>query len=168
LHNFTNGSDGGYPFAPPIQGTDGNFYGTTVTGGGSSNCSGGCGTVYKITSQGTLTTLHQFDNADGSLPYVPLIQATDGNFYGTASSGGATNCMPGITPGGCGTIFKLSPLGRFTLLHVLDYNEGRSPSGPLVQGADGNFYGTARVGVSTTCKFGTNPFGCGTIFKLTP
>jgi uncharacterized repeat protein (TIGR03803 family) len=53
LHNFTNGSDGGQPFAPPIQGIDGNFYGTTVTGGGSPNCSGGCGIVYKITSQGT-------------------------------------------------------------------------------------------------------------------
>ena len=70
------------PYAGLVQGTDGNFYGTTSEGGAN-----GYGTVFKITPSGTLTTLHSFDVTDGAYPYAGLVQATDGNFYGTTSRG---------------------------------------------------------------------------------
>jgi uncharacterized repeat protein (TIGR03803 family) len=75
LHTFT-GPDGATPLAPPIQGADGNFYGTTSAGGSSKACSGGCGTVYRITSSGTFTTLHSFHSSDGANPWDPLVQGT--------------------------------------------------------------------------------------------
>ena len=78
LHSF-EGADGASPFDALIQATDGNFYGTTTQGGTSTACSFGCGTVFKITPAGTLTTLHSFESTDGSSPYAGLIQATDGN-----------------------------------------------------------------------------------------
>ena len=83
---ITNGAD---PFTGLVQGPDGNFYGTTQAGGASANCTNGCGTVFKITAAGTLTTLHSFDGTDGSGPEGGLVLATDGNFYGTTYAGGA-------------------------------------------------------------------------------
>jgi uncharacterized repeat protein (TIGR03803 family) len=77
-----------------VQGSDGNFYGTTETGG-----PGGWGTIFKITAAGTLTALHDFQGTDGFSPVGGLVQHTDGNFYGAASSGGAYNY---------GTAYKLS------------------------------------------------------------
>ena len=86
-----------------MQADDGNFYGTTEQGGGSSNCVFGCGTVFKTNPSGAITTLHAFDSTDGAAPMGGLVQGTDGNFYGTTSNGGSsTNCQ-----GGCGTVFKL-------------------------------------------------------------
>ncbi len=85
LHNFCsqpNCTDGTDPAAALVQATDGNFYGTTDNGGTGGSCSGGCGTVFKITPSGTLTTLHSFNGADGAQPRAGLVQATDGNFYG--------------------------------------------------------------------------------------
>ena len=77
-----------YPHAGLVQATDGNFYGTTEYGGTSGNCGADrCGTIFKITPAGTLTTLHSFDGTDGAAPYGALIQATDGNFYGTTEGG---------------------------------------------------------------------------------
>src|SRR6202011_4240342 len=65
-----NGTDGANPaYGPLVQGLDGNFYGTTAIGGTSTICSGGCGTVFKITAGGKLTTLHSFDGSDGEYPY---------------------------------------------------------------------------------------------------
>jgi uncharacterized repeat protein (TIGR03803 family) len=95
-----------------VQGTDGNFYGTTLSGGDLSCNEGyGCGTVFKVTASGKLTTLHSFDGTDGVVPDA-LIQATNGNFYGTAGSGGTAQCPP--NGGGCGTVFSLSVgLGPF-------------------------------------------------------
>src|SRR5437773_1023085 len=87
LHNF-DGTDGGNPEAGLVQATDGNFYGTTFFGGAD-----GQGTVFKITPSGTLTTLYSFCSqsgcADGLEPAAALVQATDGNFYGTTIGGGA-------------------------------------------------------------------------------
>ena len=97
LHSF-NSVDGNGPLAGLVQGSDGNFYGTTSAGGASGNCRNGCGTVFKITASGMLTTLHNFDGSDGNFPYGALVQATDGNFYGTTTSGGAY---------GDGTVFRL-------------------------------------------------------------
>lgn len=115
LYSFcvqTNCIDGQSPFAGLVQATDKNFYGTTAGGGTDSSCDGGvgCGTIFKITPGGTLTTLHSFDTTDGSDPLSGLIQATDGNLYGTTAGGNNTNCSAGI----CGTVFSLSVgLGPF-------------------------------------------------------
>ncbi|HEY6290600.1 MAG TPA: choice-of-anchor tandem repeat GloVer-containing protein [Terriglobia bacterium] len=138
-----------------IQAADGNFYGTTGAGG-DDNCnpSGGCGTVFKITPTGTLTTLHAFTVADGGLPLGGLVQASNGSFYGTTSSGGPT---------GNGTVFKITPSGTLTTLYGFcsqsGCTDGRISVGTLVQATDGNLYGTTSIN-------GAN--GGGTAFKITP
>jgi uncharacterized repeat protein (TIGR03803 family) len=145
LHSFTGGTDGGEPFAPPIQASDGNFYGTTTRGSSQSPY----GTVYKLTPTGQFTPLYQFDQMHGSLPYAPLVQGSDGRFYGVTATGGNLNL---------GVVFKITPKGNFSVLYNFDVVHGSQPVGPLVQGSDGNFYGT-------TFNGGTN--GSGVIFKIT-
>jgi uncharacterized repeat protein (TIGR03803 family) len=142
-----------------IQGADGNFYGTTGIGGATNG-----GTVFKMTAAGMLTMLYSFcaqsNCADGRLPVAALIQATDGNFYGTTGVGGANDG---------GTVFKITPAGKLTTLYSFcsqsDCTDGEFPSG-LVQGIDGNFYGTTGNGgfISQYCF---NTSGCGTVFKIT-
>jgi len=136
LHSF-DGTDGSTPFDTLIQGTDGNLYGTTLQGGASTACSFGCGTVFKMTQAGTLTTLHSFDGTDGSLPYAGLVQATDGNFYGTTNGGGAN---------GDGTVFEITPTGTLTTLHSFDDTDGDEPFAGLVQDTNGTLYGTTEFG----------------------
>ena len=141
LYNFCSQSgcaDGQEPGAM-VQGTDGNLYGTTSAGGNAA-CDGGCGTIFKITTTGTLTTLHSFDLTDGDNPAAGLIQATNGNFYGITYSGGANNSN--CTSGTCGTVFEMTPSGMLTRLHSFDYTDGANPIAPLIQATDGNFYGT--------------------------
>jgi len=135
-----------------VQGTDGNFYGATEGGGAVSTyeCEGGCGTVFKITPGGTLTTLYSFHGTDGYQPNGGLVQWTDGNFYGTTRNGGAHQS---------GTVFKITPTGALTLLHSFTGADGYSPNGALTLGTDGNFYGTTQVG---------GQFNGGAIFKITP
>jgi uncharacterized repeat protein (TIGR03803 family) len=152
LHSFCSKSgcaDGEYTYAVPIQGTDGNFYGTTYLGGSKE-----LGTVFKITPSGTLTTLHTFDGTDGSQPLAGLVQASDGNFYGTTYMGGSQ---------GNGEIFKITPSGTLTTLHSFcsrtACKDGRNPFAGLVQGTDGNLYGTTLEGGAK---------GFGTVFKVTP
>ena len=91
LHSFS-GMDGANPFGGVVQASDGNFYGTAFNGGPNNNCNNGCGTVFKITPVGTLTTLYSFctqiNCPDGANPYVGVLQANDGNFYGTTYQGG--------------------------------------------------------------------------------
>jgi uncharacterized repeat protein (TIGR03803 family) len=113
LYSFcaqTNCTDGAGPLGGAVQATNGSFYGTTAQGGSSINCNGGCGTVFEITQTGTLTTLHSFAGTDGSIPEEGVVQATNGNFYGTTAFGGSSdNCFEG-----CGTVFGLSVgLGSF-------------------------------------------------------
>jgi uncharacterized repeat protein (TIGR03803 family) len=163
LHNFCSRSgcaDGQEP-GGLVQGTDGNLYGTTSAGGNAA-CSGGCGTIFKITTTGTLTTLHSFHLTDGDNPGAGLIQAIDGNFYGMTYSGGAnnSNCRPGT----CGTVFKITPAGTLTTLHKFDYTDGANPMAPLIQASDGNFYGTTGGGGNCTTFAG----GCGTVFNINP
>jgi uncharacterized repeat protein (TIGR03803 family) len=160
LHNF-NSTDGANPWAGLVQALDGNFYGTTGSGG-STYCDGrGCGSAFKITPGGTLTTLHAFDNIDGSGPRAGLIQATDGNFYGTTFAGGGSgfNCS-GL---GCGTVFGIALGATFATLHSFDSTDGSWPVGGLVQATNGNFYGTTGNGGDITCD---PSFGCGTVFSL--
>ena len=149
LHNFTiSGTDGCEPTARLLQGSDGNFYGTTSFCGSDSG-----GTVFKITASGTLTALHEFEpgQGDGGEPYAGLVQASDGNFYGTTTQGG--------TQHGNGTVYKITPGGTVTILHSFACTEGCAPYGGLAQGSDGNLYGTTRDG-------GTNGFNYGTVFKI--
>src|SRR4029077_9753895 len=131
LHSF-NGGDGRSPEAALVQGSDGNFYGTTAFGGAHFK-----GTVFKIDATGNLTTLHSFSGSpsEGSNPIAALVQDTDGNFYGTTASGGAHFQ---------GTVFRITPAGGVTVLHSFSGSpsEGSVPFAGLVQGSDGNFYGT--------------------------
>jgi uncharacterized repeat protein (TIGR03803 family) len=165
LYNFCSQSgcaDGQEPGGALAQGTDGNLYGTTGAGGNSAcGYSGGCGTIFKITTTGTLTTLHSFHLTDGGNP-GGLVQATDGNFYGMTYSGGASNSN--CTTGTCGTVFKITPAGALTTLHIFNYTKGANPSAALIQASDGNFYGTTGGGGNCTNFAG----GCGTVFKITP
>ncbi len=146
LHSFDY-MEGAFPYAGVAQATDGNFYGTTLLGGADNN-----GTVFNITPQGILTNLHSFsfNGTDGNHPYAALVQATDGDFYGTTFYGGVNND---------GTIFKITPEGILTILHSFNGTDGANPYAGLVQAADGNFYGTTEDG-------GAN--NNGTVFKITP
>ncbi len=100
------GPNGSYCVSSLVQGTDGNFYGTTAGGGRGGTVTGG-GTVFKMTPAGALTTLVSFNGANGNSPQAPPIQASDGNFYGTTMYGG---------PNGGGTVFRVTPDGMLTTL----------------------------------------------------
>jgi uncharacterized repeat protein (TIGR03803 family) len=135
LYSFTSSTDGSNPLAPPIQGTDGNWYGTTSLSGAHS-----LGTVYKLTSTSTYTVLYAFDTTHGSEPSAPLVQGSDGNFYGTTTFGGSN---------GGGVVFKITSAGALTVLFNFDSTHGRLPRSPLIQAADGSFYGTTQSGGSS-------------------
>jgi len=152
-----NGTDGSAPLGGLIQAVDGGFYGVTTNGGtsGSLECTGGCGTVFKITAGGKLTTLYNFCSSvncvDGARPYGPLVEGTDGNFYGTTSDFDVNN----------GTVFEITPRGTLTTLYsfctLLNCEDGATPTVGLVQATNGTFYGT-------TSQSGSG--GAGTIFSL--
>ncbi len=160
LYSFCSQSgctDGSSPYAALIEGTSGNLYGTTLAGG-----TNNLGTVFRITTSGRLTTLYDFCSqsgcTDGSNPYAGLIQATDANFYGATIDGGAF---------GFGTLFKITPVGQLTTLYSFcsaepGCTDGAMPYGGLIQGADGNFYGT------TAFNGGGADGSDGTVFKVTP
>lgn len=165
-------TDGAVPVMELVQGTDGNFYGPAYKGGTGANpeCTNGCGTIFKITSAGILTTAHTFDETDGFQP-VGLLQGTDGNYYGTANYGGTGSCISYGFTGGGGTVFKMASAGTLTTLHNFcsqrNSADGAIPWGTMVQGTDGNFYGTTIAGGTGTCRGPVGP-GCGTVFKITP
>jgi uncharacterized repeat protein (TIGR03803 family) len=147
LYSFTGGSDGGYPSGALVQGSDGYFYGTTA----GDNTVFGSGTVFKISTNGTLTSLYSFT---GGYPNG-LARGADGNFYGTTSGGGAH---------GQGSIFKISPGGTFFILYSFTGgSDGSTLLTPLVQGSDGYFYGTTAFGGQGV--HGTNG-GHGTVFQV--
>lgn len=155
---------GGQPSSPVglVEGFDGNFYGTTSGGGGSPN---NYGTIFKLAPDGTLTTLYNFCSqpqcADGYGLATGLVQGWDGDFYGTTLLGGSSGS--GECPAGCGTIFKITPAGAFTILHVFcevtNCPDGAGVHEELIQATDGNFYGTTEI-------YGGN--NSGTAFKVTP
>jgi uncharacterized repeat protein (TIGR03803 family) len=156
LHSFI-GSDGANPFGGLVQGTDGNFYGTTTNGGDYTDCGDGCGTIFKMTPSGTLTTLHMFNGADGFNPYDSLVQASNGHFYGTTFGGGTgTNCIIG-----CGTVFEITPSGALSTLHNFNGTDGGNSFASLIQATDGNLYGTTNGNSVNTGAV------VGTIFKMT-
>lgn len=170
-------TQGSNPVGPLAQGLDGNLYGMTETGGNSSNLcpaggteGSGCGSIFKVTPAGQLTTLYEFCSlancADGAVPYGSLLLATNGNFYGVTSVGGAFDH---------GTVFEITPTGTLTTLYSFcaqkNCTDGSNPTGTLIQGANGNLYGTTDKGgahQSTSCKPTATVVGCGTIFQITP
>jgi uncharacterized repeat protein (TIGR03803 family) len=140
-----------------IQGSDGNFYGTTANGGRY-----GQGTFFRVTPAGAESVLYSFVGGagDGSNP-EGVVEGSNGNFYGATSGGGTGPCQFG-----CGTAFEITPDGAETVLYFFSgAADGGNPN-PLIQGKDGNFYGTAAFGgvVSNLC----GPGGCGVVFRLTP
>jgi uncharacterized repeat protein (TIGR03803 family) len=152
---FATGTNGYNPLSPLILGSDGNFYGTTAAGGPtlSSPCYqsvASCGTVYKMSTSGKPTFLYDFVQSSGAGPVGPLVQATDGNFYGTTAYGGDANSD--------GVVFKITSSGKYTNLHTFDGTDGKTPTAGLVQASDGNLYGVTSAG-------GAN--GIGTLFKIT-
>jgi uncharacterized repeat protein (TIGR03803 family) len=115
-----------------------------------------------MTLAGVETVLLSLDNATtGAQPEAPLIQATDGNFYGTAGFGGAN---------GVGTFLKISPSGVASVVYSFrGGTDAALPTTGVIRGTDGNFYGTTATGGSLPgCGTGTDPGVCGTIFKITP
>ncbi len=143
-----NGSNGSDP-AGVVQGRDGNLYGVTGSGGNP-----GAGTVFRLTPQGELKTLVNFNSQiNGHGPNATLVMGKDGNFYGMTTGGG------GVDGGGFGTAFRVTPDGQFTTLAVFDRTNGASPERPLLLAKDGNFYGTTYMGGTTQQ---------GTLFRLTP
>lgn len=154
---------GNFELSTLLQANDGNLYGVSAYGGVNS-----LGYIYRVSpSTGMLTHLHDFGFSDGATPRGKLIQASDGDLYGTTESGGANQsdyCYAGkgYNESGCGTLFKISLQGSFTKVHdFYSTADGyqSSPSTGVVQAGDGNFYGMAM-----------QPFPTGTtsLFKMTP
>lgn len=130
-----------------IRATDGNFYGASSAAGDGSDR----GTIFRMMPNGAITVLHTFvDPSEGSDPEGPLVQASDGNFYGTLSQGGLYSR---------GAAFKMTPDGTVTILHSFPADEAGYSLSALIQASDGNFYGTANQG---------GQFGIGTIYRMTP
>jgi len=160
LSSFADGSDGAAPSGALIQSADGNFYGTTQGGG-----PGLGGTIFMMSAAGTRTTLYSFCSdgtypncPDGYYPNAGLIQATDGNFYGTTVYGGAN---------GYGTVFRISPDGSLSTLYSFcsqsDCTDGGFPYAALLQDTDGDFYGATLEG---GLGYVGGDTGNGTIFRL--
>jgi len=150
LYSFTGQADGYNPIGALVQGADGNFYGVTRR-----NVIGGhifYGTIFKVSTNGMLTTLYSlnpFVFGDGAYPFAGLTQGADGNFYGITLTDGSK---------GYGTVFRVTSAGAFTtLLYFNGSDDGAAPEAAMVQDAEGNFYGTTTAG---------GPYGKGSIFKL--
>ena len=151
VFNYTNGAN---PFAALTLGKDGDFYSTTFSGG--INGYGGYGTVFKVTTNGTLTTLVSFNGTNGASSSAALTLGNDGCFYGTTQNGG--NGFTGWEFSGSGTVFRVTTNGKLTTLVNFDGANGIFPSAGLTLGCDGNLYGTTSEG---------GIYGYGTIFKVT-
>ncbi len=143
-------TNGAFPEGELVEGRDGSFYGTTVSGGAF-----GHGTLFKVTTAGILTALVSFDMTNGGAPYAGLLLGTDGNFYGTASQGGNLSLVNGR---GAGTLFRMSPDGRLTTLVIFGdaFTNGGWSFASLLEASDGNLYGTT----------GGGKFNKGSIFRV--
>ena len=152
--------------------SEGNLYGTTMLGGVHELCalgSVGCGVVFKLTPQGKETVLYSFcalgggNCTDGQFPNSGLAFDQKGNIYGTTEFGGES---------GTGTVFKLTPTGKETVLHSFcalnDCSDGQAPSVGLVIDQKGNLYGTTYYGGAYYGECDVGGSGCGVVFKVAP
>jgi uncharacterized repeat protein (TIGR03803 family) len=163
-----NGSNGNGPGSSLVQGTNGNFYGTTGQGGAHKE-----GNIFEITPTGEITTLYRFCAAsgcpDGAGPVGALVQGSNGNFYGTTYGGGSGIHCP-ANSGGCGTVFEITPKGMLTTLYnfcsLAKCADGAYPRG-LVQGVNGDLYGTTTGYNGAPTCFGVGRTGCGTVYAIT-
>jgi uncharacterized repeat protein (TIGR03803 family) len=152
-----DGPNGSGCTGPVIQATDGNFYGTAIAGGLNTNynyyspvAAYGYGTIFRITPSGTLTRLFSFDGSNGIAPASGVIQASDGNLYGTTTGGGDPMWR-------AGTIFQLTTSGILTTLHVFTDYDGSGIWNGLMQAKDGRLYGIA---------FGGGFSGSGVFYRI--
>jgi uncharacterized repeat protein (TIGR03803 family) len=160
VHSFRGGRNGDSPYSALTLDGQGNLYGTTKVGGAKScNDGQGCGTVFRITPDGTTTIVYTFKGgSDGAYPTAAVVLGLDGAVYGTTSSGGANDVCEG-----CGTVFRVSADGQETVLHTFSGEEhGATPTGSLAFDDNGNLYGTTEYGGTLGSR------GYGTVFKLTP
>lgn len=154
LHSFQGSPDGDKPISVLVRDSAGNLYGTTL-GGGTGNCIGGCGTVFKIDPSGTESVVYSFlGEPDGAGPSAGLLIAANGDMYGT-TIGGGTNLK--------GTVFKIDAAGHESVVYRFQGGtDGGQPNSSLVQDAAGNLYGVTQEG-GVGCGY-----GCGTVFKIDP
>jgi uncharacterized repeat protein (TIGR03803 family) len=155
-----NGTNGANPQSGLILAKDGLLYGTTAFGGTAYNGSAfsGYGTAFSVTTNGALNTLVFFEGFNGSTPRAGLIQASDENFYGTLEQGGPN--------GSVGTVFRLTKSGEVTNLVSFTGTNGLHPQAALIQGTDGDFYGTTTYG-GKDYDVQSQALGNGTVFRLT-
>jgi uncharacterized repeat protein (TIGR03803 family) len=193
LYSFTGGADGAHPMAGLILDENGNIYGTTTAGGDvGSSCSAtkrgrstspvACGVVFELDTTRTERVLYSFTgNPDGASPAGDLVRDAGGNLYGTTVAGGIV-CyviappLPGDGPSTeyyCGTVFKLDPTGKETVLHTFNGTpDGAIPYGGLILDAAGNLYGTTTQGGAGDCTIssgilaGSENVGCGSVFRV--
>lgn len=166
LHRFTKTSDGAVPVVGVVFDQSGNLYGTTQFSGATHACPQGCGTIYKLTQNGsswTFSVVHTFNSTGGSFGGVIFFDR-EGNMFGTTGGGGIVNRACGS---GCGVVFEMTPSDstwtETVLYKFTGASDGWDPF-PLTMDVDGNLFGTTLFGGSSPCK----PNGCGTAFKLTP
>jgi uncharacterized repeat protein (TIGR03803 family) len=152
LHSFQGyPNDGMNPVAGLIADTQGNLYGTTQAAGSCGFNEFGCGTIFKVTPDGTESVLFNFCSnskgescQSGAIPTAALIMDNEGNLYGTAGGGGAGGSWDGC----CGTVFKLAPDGKLTVLHAFagqSHDDGNAPEAALIE-IKGTLYGTTEQG----------------------
>jgi len=177
LHRFAGGSDdGAYPIGSLIADAQGNLYGTTVAGGGTDSCGilsgAGCGVVFELATDGTLSILHAFTGgSDGAYPTGALMFDSEGNLYGTTVGGGSdANC--GVGAYGCGTVFKIAAAGggESVLYAFQGGSDGGYPTSGVVADSDDNLYGVTAAGGGTgNCGLKSKSLtvkGCGTAFEI--
>jgi len=171
IYRFAGGSDPYGANASLILDSNGNLYGTSESGGGSPNCSVGCGAVFEVSPNGgtwSETVLYAFTGgADGANPFAPVVLGKDGNLYSTAAGGGDLSCTPYNQPGGCGVVFELQPNGgqwsESVLYTFQGGSDGAIPISSVVFDPQGDMLGATNIGGNGGCY---EAFGCGTVFAL--
>jgi len=165
LYAFKAGNDGFWPNSNMAMDGSGNLYGATADGGGSVNCRGGCGTLFRLDTGGKETVLYSFTGkADGQYPMGVILDAT-GNIYGATLWGGNPDCEGNNNS--CGVVYKLDRKGRLTVLHTFEGDgDGTNPEAALVMDSSGNLYGTTLAGGAGGGCVTNYPPGCGTVFEI--
>jgi uncharacterized repeat protein (TIGR03803 family) len=155
LYTFTGGFDGATPLGALAMDAAGNLYGAAKVGGDAS-CDDGCGTLFKIASNGKFTDLYEFNgNTDGGYPNGNLVLDPKGNLYGDAQGTNGNGSY-------YGAVFELSAAGKFKVLHILNgFSDGADPTSGLIRDSAGNLYGSAYQGFSNSDRNGT-------VFKVVP